>query len=207
MAHLGPTGPRWAPCWPHELFYLGRDWIKQIITTNIYTTYCYSQTVLQYTWILKAWIFVCFLLFLMVTHIPLNLRIERLYGEVWWQSIEACCSAREQISHCITHWTAVAEWLKWSIDIDTEHRLQREKIDLNLNELRQAMGSLKLSAFQSKTVIPNMHPITCPHWKAMGCLICVYFDGLVQERRNSSALALYIYSYDISRSESDQFNN
>ena len=23
-AHLGPTGPRWAPCWPHELFYLGR---------------------------------------------------------------------------------------------------------------------------------------------------------------------------------------
>ena len=22
-AHLGPTGPRWAPCWPHELYYLG----------------------------------------------------------------------------------------------------------------------------------------------------------------------------------------
>ena len=22
-AHLGPTGPRWAPCWPHELWYLG----------------------------------------------------------------------------------------------------------------------------------------------------------------------------------------
>ena len=22
-AHLGLTGPRWAPCWPHELFYLG----------------------------------------------------------------------------------------------------------------------------------------------------------------------------------------
>ena len=22
-AHLGPTGPRWASCWPHELFYLG----------------------------------------------------------------------------------------------------------------------------------------------------------------------------------------
>ena len=21
-AHLGPTGPRWAPCWPHELCYL-----------------------------------------------------------------------------------------------------------------------------------------------------------------------------------------
>ena len=23
-AHLGPIGPRWAPCWPHELCYLGR---------------------------------------------------------------------------------------------------------------------------------------------------------------------------------------
>ena len=22
-AHLGPTGPRWAPCWPHELCHLG----------------------------------------------------------------------------------------------------------------------------------------------------------------------------------------
>ena len=25
-AHLGPTGPRWAPCWPHEPCYLGLDW-------------------------------------------------------------------------------------------------------------------------------------------------------------------------------------
>ena len=25
-AHLGPTGPRWAPCWPHELCYLGPQW-------------------------------------------------------------------------------------------------------------------------------------------------------------------------------------
>ena len=24
-AHLGPTGPRWAPCWPHELCYLGQQ--------------------------------------------------------------------------------------------------------------------------------------------------------------------------------------
>ena len=25
-AHLGPTGPRWAPCWPHEHCYLGILW-------------------------------------------------------------------------------------------------------------------------------------------------------------------------------------
>ena len=24
-ANLGPTGPRWAPCWPHELCYLGSN--------------------------------------------------------------------------------------------------------------------------------------------------------------------------------------
>ena len=24
-AHLGPTGPRWALCWPHEISYLGID--------------------------------------------------------------------------------------------------------------------------------------------------------------------------------------
>ena len=24
-AHLEPAGPRWAPCWPHEFFYLGED--------------------------------------------------------------------------------------------------------------------------------------------------------------------------------------
>ena len=24
-AHLGPTGPRWAPCWPHELCHLGNE--------------------------------------------------------------------------------------------------------------------------------------------------------------------------------------
>ena len=24
-AHMGPTGPRWAPCWPHELCYLRRS--------------------------------------------------------------------------------------------------------------------------------------------------------------------------------------
>ena len=26
--HLGPTGPRWAPCWPHELCYLGLIWTQ-----------------------------------------------------------------------------------------------------------------------------------------------------------------------------------
>ena len=24
--HLGPTGPSWAPCWPHESCYQGRSW-------------------------------------------------------------------------------------------------------------------------------------------------------------------------------------
>ena len=33
-AHLGPTGPRWAPCWPHKVCYLGCFWRQSIILTN-----------------------------------------------------------------------------------------------------------------------------------------------------------------------------
>ena len=48
-AHMGPTGPRWAPCWPHGLCYLG-NWVgggvgggnktKNEITTMIVLTFC-----------------------------------------------------------------------------------------------------------------------------------------------------------------------
>ena len=31
--HLGPTGPRWAPCWPHEFCYLGTDASDDMILT------------------------------------------------------------------------------------------------------------------------------------------------------------------------------
>ena len=38
-AHLGPTGPRWAPCWPHELCYLGHShllcWVYSWLNHNI----------------------------------------------------------------------------------------------------------------------------------------------------------------------------
>ena len=30
-AHLGPTGLRWAPCWSHELCYLGCSWGCQVV--------------------------------------------------------------------------------------------------------------------------------------------------------------------------------
>ena len=45
-AHLGPTGPRWAPCWPHELCYLGTillrpEWIG---TYTAYSTGHYIRT-------------------------------------------------------------------------------------------------------------------------------------------------------------------
>ena len=32
-AHLGLTGPRWAPCWPHELCYLGR--LYHLVTSSV----------------------------------------------------------------------------------------------------------------------------------------------------------------------------
>ena len=35
--HLGPTGPRWAPCWPHKLCYLGileRSLVITVLANN-----------------------------------------------------------------------------------------------------------------------------------------------------------------------------
>ena len=32
-AQLGLTGPRWAPCWPRELCYLGCTWSNNILTS------------------------------------------------------------------------------------------------------------------------------------------------------------------------------
>ena len=33
--HLGPTGPRWAPCWSHELCYLGQ--CRAVITQSVFS--------------------------------------------------------------------------------------------------------------------------------------------------------------------------
>ena len=35
---LGPTGPRWALCWPHELCYLGTS-VKWTIANRIHILY------------------------------------------------------------------------------------------------------------------------------------------------------------------------
>ena len=34
-AHLGPVGPRWAPCWPHDPCYLGMVWGVRSRATHI----------------------------------------------------------------------------------------------------------------------------------------------------------------------------
>ena len=36
-AHLRPTGPRWAPCWPHELCYLGMAAFSQTTFSNAFS--------------------------------------------------------------------------------------------------------------------------------------------------------------------------
>ena len=51
-AHLRQTGHRWAPCWPHELCYLGIE-REQVITTDgiLYTYPC-----IRYLWpLLLTW--------------------------------------------------------------------------------------------------------------------------------------------------------
>ena len=55
----GPTEPRWAPCWPHELHYLGRD-PDQVPTTDVagdcwlcYTEPCMVKRATQDTIIIR----------------------------------------------------------------------------------------------------------------------------------------------------------
>ena len=47
-AHLGPTGPRWAPSWPHELCYLG-----------CYNWLCYSNTWLDSNCKIQWFLYYC----------------------------------------------------------------------------------------------------------------------------------------------------
>ena len=42
-AHLGPTGPRWAPCWPHELCYLGCYWLVRLLTQIQASDQCLAE--------------------------------------------------------------------------------------------------------------------------------------------------------------------
>ena len=44
-AHLGPVGPRWAPCWPHEPYYQGTAilflvWVIYFEACRKWQTYC-----------------------------------------------------------------------------------------------------------------------------------------------------------------------
>ena len=34
-ANMGPTGPRWAPCWPHELCYLGKTAQWEFLSVSV----------------------------------------------------------------------------------------------------------------------------------------------------------------------------
>ena len=45
-AHLGPVGPRWAPCWPHEPCYLG-IFISKVIYCYSHVTEIYDITFIQ----------------------------------------------------------------------------------------------------------------------------------------------------------------
>ena len=57
-AHLGPTGPRWAPCWPHDLCYLGHALTYHTQNHGIVqqkTTYMEYQEN-QFCWFLKVYL-------------------------------------------------------------------------------------------------------------------------------------------------------
>ena len=48
-AHQGPVGPRWAPCWPHEPYYLGVLAKGSIVIKHIILHLLYIHTFMTYT--------------------------------------------------------------------------------------------------------------------------------------------------------------
>ena len=50
-AHLGPTGPRWVPCWPHESCYLGTSVFSSMLTPR---TNCHLRNIRWPTSILSG---------------------------------------------------------------------------------------------------------------------------------------------------------
>ena len=56
-AQLGPTGPRWATCWPHEPCYLGSDYISKILYDVITCPSPWYLPLAQHSsYILNPWI-------------------------------------------------------------------------------------------------------------------------------------------------------
>ena len=55
-AHLGPTGPRWAPCWSRELCYLGH-WGRGKMSTILQTTFpdAFSRMQSFVFWLIFHW--------------------------------------------------------------------------------------------------------------------------------------------------------
>ena len=51
-AHLGPKGPRWAPCWPHEPCYLGRCAFQQ---ADVKQTNPQTDSLQHEDWIISGW--------------------------------------------------------------------------------------------------------------------------------------------------------
>ena len=49
-AHLGPVGPRWAPCWPHEPCYQGSNYVMVSESAQLLSKYHISSGVVWVCW-------------------------------------------------------------------------------------------------------------------------------------------------------------
>ena len=83
-AHLGPTGPRWPPCWPHELCYLG--WLDRQIQILELISFDHLTVGLSRVWF-PSW--------------PINF-VKCLCGMMfhyWDRFLDCCPSVRRAVSH------------------------------------------------------------------------------------------------------------
>ena len=85
-AHLGPTGPRWATCWPHELCYLGyhgRDGKMEEKDSSIryifhYCAIIWCAQIIEYIMSRWSYLFVCTLQYLIIIIMQTYLKVLNL---------------------------------------------------------------------------------------------------------------------------------
>ena len=119
-AHLGPTGPRWAPCWTHELCYRGGSSIcgcdpneKLLETKNsieIIDAWFITMTVLWARWCLKSLACRLFAQPFVQVQITENIKTPR-HRPLWWQS-GGFPSQRASNAENVSIWWRHHDWWK-----------------------------------------------------------------------------------------------
>ena len=102
-AHLGPAGPRWAPCWPHDPCYLGyvpvTCWRHQIETFSASLALCAGNSPVTVEFTSQRPVKRSFDVFF---YLRLNKRLSKQSRRRWFE--------KRLKKHCWVHWSKMSKW-------------------------------------------------------------------------------------------------